>query len=323
MALFQLHALLCSATIGRTSRVQAHGMRVLARGPHRHPSLAAALSGDGHLNLESPTDLDLESLEKRQLGHKVSGVIGCGLRCKHGFPQAFAYDPVTRAPWVVNGVVLPRKTKLESGLFRLSCPLLVKAIDEWEAEGAVQALNDEVRATIDEFETDGAEASLAAKLHTAHMDHAAARKELIGDRLGSVLEEAAAAGEEQQHIADMVLDSGIAGQTRSKVDIKCVHAQLADHLCRSESNGLAAELMSRLEARGVPVRGGDACHAQCNPAVPENAAREQWWYEPNKNKWKLRKRQNRRKAKKAVERGSAGLLVDEELVVRELDRASG
>ena len=83
-------------------------------------------------------------------------------------------------------------------------------------------------------------------------------------------------------------------QTRSKVDIKCVHAQLADHLCRSESNGLAAELVQRLEARGVDVRGNDECRTQCDMSVPESAARASWWYEPAKNKWKLRKRQHRR-----------------------------
>jgi len=289
--------------------------------------------------LEPPSESDLEVLEKRQLGHKVSGVIGCGARCKHGFPQAFAYDPVTRAPWVVNGIVLPRKTKLESGLFRLSCPLLVKAIDEWEAEGAVVALNEEVRSsacrdgmdqTADGTAREAIDDSLAAKLRQAQEEHAAARLELIGDRLPDVLEEAAAAGEEQERIAAMVLESGIAGQTRTKVDLKCVHAQLADHLCRSHSNGLAADLLKRLEDRGVPVRGDDSCHMQCNCNIPEHVARSQWWYEPAKNKWKLRKKQNRRKQKRAAgltagapTSDSGDVCADVDAELRELDRSSG
>ncbi len=283
----------------------------------------AAITGGGHLRLEEATEADLEVLEKRQLGHKVSGVVGCGLRCKHGHPQAFAYDPVTRAPWTCNGVVLPRKSKLESGLFRLSCPLLVQAIDEWESEGAVRAINDEVRAYIGSG--DGRSGSdLAAELESAHIGHAAARREIIGERLQHVLDEAAAAGEEQRRIAAMVLDSGIAGQTRSKVDIKCIHAQLADHLCRSQSNGLAAELVRRLEARGVDVHGIDECRAQCDLSVPESAARASWWYEPMKNKWKLRKRQHRRKEKRAAEGdvSSAGGSASHE-DQGELDRASG
>ena len=34
--------------------------------------------------------------------------------------------------------------KLQGNLFRLSCPLLVEAIDSWEAEGAIGAFNEEL-----------------------------------------------------------------------------------------------------------------------------------------------------------------------------------
>ena len=346
----------CSISFGSSIRASTQGICMRARGFCRtRTEPMASLSGKGGLCLEPPSEDDLEVLEKRQLGHKVSSVVGCGARCKHGFPQAFAYDPISRAPWVVNGIVLPRKSKLESGLFRLSCPLLVKAIDEWEAEGAVQKLNDEIRASAD-VEVDpseGAPQSLAARLDAAHHGHAEARQELIGPRLPQVLEEANAAGEDQRRVVEMVLRSGIAGQTRSKIDIKCVHAQLADHLCRSESNELAAELVRRLETRGVAVRGDDVCCSQCDLAVPERVARDTWWYEPSKNKWKLRKRQHRRREKRvaaaAAAAGSAsgpmqaasgesgtwgvegrdapewlGLpLEEEERRLRELDRASG
>jgi hypothetical protein len=140
------------------------------------------------------------------------------MRCKHGFPQAFAFDPLTRAPWMVNGAELPRKSKLESGLFRLSCPMLVRAIDEWEGEGAVRAINDELREQPGDKSGCSGGGDLAAKLEAAHVGHAAARREIIGERLHLLLDEAAATGEEQTRIITTVLESGIAGQTRSKVE---------------------------------------------------------------------------------------------------------
>ena len=75
-------------------------------------------SSSGYLSLEPLTDEDLAVIEERQLGHQASNIIGVGLRCKHGHPQAFAFDPVGRAPWRGG----ERKSSLESGLFRLSCP---------------------------------------------------------------------------------------------------------------------------------------------------------------------------------------------------------
>ena len=332
-----------STSAARAARAAALGRGALIKG-----------SAASHLRLEPPDERDMRVLEERQLGHKMSNVIGCGARCKHGFAQAFAYDPIGRAPWLVNGAELPRKTKLESGLFRLSCPLLVKAIDDWEREGAVEAINAEVRASADASASaaadgegsararlaalrarriaggdDGAAAAnLAQLLREAHTEHAQARRELIGEKLPRVLEEAAAAGEEQRHIADMVLDSGIAGQTRAKMDIKCVHAQLADHLCRSESNGVAAYLVKRLEERGEEVRGNDECFMQCDLAVPEDVARARWWYEPQKNKWKLRKRLRKRKERQQAAAAEAAAeaaraRVDDDAHERELDRACG
>lgn len=97
-----------------------------------------------------------------------------------------------------------------------------------------------------------------------------------------------------------ILGSGIAGQTRAKADIKCVHAQLADGRCRSDSNGVAAELTRRLERRGVDPRGHAQCRAQCDCRVPESEARAKWWYEPAKNRWKLRRRQQLRKARRSA-----------------------
>lgn len=301
------------------------------------------------LSVTPATPGDLRVLEERQLGHRMTNVAGVGCRCVHGFAQAFAFDPLLRPEKVIGASKQDRskKTRLESGLFRLSCPLLVKAVDEWEAEGAVAGINAEIRAgaglpaltwngqggdtgagagaTGDGGRPGAAAARAAAAaaargagglmgaLDEAHAAHSAARRELIGDRLPALLAEAAADGPVQTQTANLVLDSGIAGQTRSKVDVKCLHAQLADHLCRGESNGVGAHLIERLTARGVETRGTAACRAQCDLRVPESEARATWWYEPEKNHWKIRKKLRRRKAEKVAQysKGVDGACDDE------------
>lgn len=55
--------------------------------------------------------------------------------CRHGFPQAFAFHPVGY--------------KISSGLFRLSCPLLVKAIDKLEEDGGLEDVNDQLEVDVD------------------------------------------------------------------------------------------------------------------------------------------------------------------------------
>ena len=66
------------------------------------------------------------------------------------------------------------------------------------------------------------------------------------EALPAKLDEAEAAGGEKLDTIRFVLESGIAGQTRSKMDVKCLHAQLADTLCRSHSNGVASETMRHM-----------------------------------------------------------------------------
>lgn len=73
------------------------------------------------------TEGDLRSIEERQLRHKAGTSVGVSPPCRHGFPQAFAFDPCGH--------------KVSSGLFRLSCPLLVQAIDQLEDEGGIEDIN--------------------------------------------------------------------------------------------------------------------------------------------------------------------------------------
>lgn len=70
---------------------------------------------------------DLRSIEERQLRHKAGTLVTVSPPCRYGFPQAFAFDPCGH--------------KVSSGLFRLSCPKLVQAIDELEDEGGIEEVN--------------------------------------------------------------------------------------------------------------------------------------------------------------------------------------
>ena len=89
------------------------------------------------LSVEPPTNSDLRVIVERQLGYTGNAteynVFAVGCRCKHGYPQAFAFNPLTRSTPSHHRNPL-RRAPVDSGLFRLSCPWLVKAIDEWEAE---------------------------------------------------------------------------------------------------------------------------------------------------------------------------------------------
>lgn len=154
-------------------------------------------------------------------------------------------------------------------------------------------------------------AGFAEKLREAHAGHAAARQEIIGDQLPELLGQASAEGEKQLEVVQTILDSGIAGQTVSKTDIKCVHAQVADHLCRSSSNAVASMLLQHLEERGISIHGDEQCKVQCDLRVPEREARAHWWYEPSKNKWKLRKRARRRDEQRADRQHREGHGCDE------------
>jgi len=243
-----------------------------------------ALSTPAELSISPPSDEVVQVLE-RQVGHRLSNVVGVGCRCRWGHPQALAWDPLARHG---HG---ERRVPIDSGLFRLSCPMLVKAIDEWESEGAVVALNAEVA-------LNDTSSLRREDLITANIAHATARREIAGERLELLLANETQ-GSHTEKLIRMVASSGIAGQTPHKADVKCLHAQMADHLCRSRSNAVGARIERGLEARGVRLDGDDRCWQQCDLAVPE--AESTWWYTPVKNRWKLRKQKERRRAQRAAQ----------------------
>ncbi len=248
--------------------------------PHTAAELRAAAAG---LSPLGPDDLQTIERQLEQRSHPVA----IGPRCRHGAPQAFVLDPLGRyLNQNHSGRVI-----LESGLFRLSCPLLVKAIDEWEAKGAVVQLNSEIRS----------DARKMDELRRVHRDHASSRATLYAVRARALLDEREADEHSYglREMLEVVLESGVAGQNVDKVDVKCLHAQVADGLCRSaegtmaEANPIASDILGRLRASGVEVMGNAVCHEQCIACVPKEEAK--FHYTSVKNKSKLRKTLRRRK----------------------------
>ena len=155
--------------------------------------LVAAERGLAALAVEPVSAADRRVIEERQLGYRASNVLAVGTRCRHGFPQAFVWDALKR-PAAYDGNAASRGggqaarqgargggasttgRSRSTRLFRLSCPLLVKAADEWEAEGAVVNLNAEVSRS----------PPLAAALDGVNRDHANARR-VLGPRLAALM----------------------------------------------------------------------------------------------------------------------------------------
>ena len=286
----------------------------------------SALQGLG-LNLSTPTAGDKKCVEYHQLGRPDmrfrADMVAVGERCRHGFPQAFMFN--------LEG------KKLHSGIFRLSCPLLVKAIDEWEAEGAVRELNR--RAVAETAEGD----SWRATLPLTNAAHSTIRRAGIRESLLATHVEKKGA-----ETVELVMGSGLAGITPGSNDVKCLHAQVGDHLCRNRAQGSAqagtgpedaaahntvgAAILHELQTqRGCEVKGNSVCVAQCSGCGVSGeagdfaslgsaagvtsgggggvAAEGEWvWYRPVKNKQKnAQTRERRRKLAAAKrERGEAG-----------------
>ena len=79
-------------------------------------------------NSQDVTAKDIEVFI-RQTGQTNPGNAAIGIptncQCQHNFPQVFTLDP------------LPNDRRMNSGLLKLSCPVLVRAIDQLEDEGYI------------------------------------------------------------------------------------------------------------------------------------------------------------------------------------------
>lgn len=191
---------------------------------------------------------------------------------------------------------------MNSGLLKLSCPLLVNAIDAMEDDGYIANFTSKVQAN--EFWKESVQES--------HKKHADARQAIltakstssdnVNDSLNLLKQKLGDRG------ANAFLNSGIAGSTVDKPDVKCLHAWMGDYLFHTASNKnidvdgdqhehlLGAAIASTLaQERQVSLCGTPDCHRYCNPQAvsvegPPKAR--------NKQRLKTRKEKDRRKRKK-------------------------
>lgn len=204
---------------------------------------------------------DIECIEQRHLYRRaVPGasalprqVVGAGSRCKHGWPQAIVYDPLYREK--------PNKSHRLGDTTRLTCPLLVSAVDKLEKSGAMERYNERLLPGGD----------WEGELGKVNEAHRLLRLELIGDRKEELAEVRQLLGEDAFAIA---MRSGLASlRPEAKPDVKCLHAQIADELVRGSGNPIARQALRDIEDQGVQLLGSDECCDNCNVHVPLEQAR--------------------------------------------------
>jgi hypothetical protein len=114
---------------------------------------------------------DVESFI-RQTGQIAAAKAAIGVpsscACRHGFPQAFAMDPI-------------HSGRVNSGLLKLTCPLLVRAVDSLEDEGMISLFNQQLQ---DNNNNNNNNSNYVQQASTdeAHAVHAASRQELLNDK---------------------------------------------------------------------------------------------------------------------------------------------
>lgn len=169
------------------------------------------------------TEDDLICIEQRQLNLPVPDVVAVDNdKCRYGYPQAFAQHPFTH-----KGV--------RTGNLRLTCPHLVKKIDEMEKDGAIALVNDSV--AVDD--------NLKDSFNSINDAWEQFRKVLLSKedirRMEWIKGEKTTAH---------MLESGIIGVTKGKVDdVKCLHAHVADALLRGrEHNPFGRDVLERIDA---------------------------------------------------------------------------
>ena len=180
-------------------------------------------------------------------------------------------------------------------------PLLVEAIDQWEGEGGVRQMTDWLRSD-DRFHStfqkqDGFEA--------ANRVQKKVREELAKDDLHYLSERMG------DFNAQRFLASGIAGIPSSQTfNVKCIHAHVADHLCRrsrdlgsadnqnaNRGNIIGEEALRILgDSKGTDILGNDVCWQQCD--CNREHVDSDWSYTPKKNRQKLKAASIRRQQSK-------------------------
>jgi hypothetical protein len=180
-----------------------------------------------------PTTIDKNVIERRQLVYPVKRILAVeASKCKHGFPRAFVQYPIDGE-------------RSSSGQLRLSCPHLVKAVDEYEiAGGGIKFFNDLMAMPENEQLRENFVATNYRWKAIREASISAREEEVICEKLG-------------QHGKDQFMNSGIIGITLEKTDdVKCLHAHVADELVRGD-NKIGQQTLEILDQRGINARGCD------------------------------------------------------------------
>lgn len=247
-----------------------------------------------------------------------------------------------------------KKRRINSGMVKLTCPLLVRAVDRLEDDGMIQYYNDRlVRHTKNSLD-DGKEEKkedddgdydvklLRESIWESHKAHATARTNILLHR--PTIDNHVNNNDHQDDDDDDVLSyvketlgpngskaffsAGVAGATgkpsssndgnddTTEIDVKCLHAWLADYLFRGEDKSLLGAMVAhRLSSPSKEggegelfqggIKGTIGCHALCDPkggggfVKPPPVAR-------NKQRLKGRKERERRKRRRREEVGEVG-----------------
>eukprot|EP00444_Apocalathium_aciculiferum_P027896 CAMPEP_0183438836 /NCGR_PEP_ID=MMETSP0370-20130417/77635_1 /TAXON_ID=268820 /ORGANISM="Peridinium aciculiferum, Strain PAER-2" /LENGTH=254 /DNA_ID=CAMNT_0025627151 /DNA_START=215 /DNA_END=979 /DNA_ORIENTATION=- len=209
------------------------------------------------------TEADLECIDQRHLYRKPADpgakrelgrqTVGAGGRCRHGWPQAIVYDPLYRER--------PDKSHRLGDTTRLTCPLLVTAIDKLEKGGAMERYNERLLSGAD----------WEGELQKVNEAHRLLRLELIGDRSAELAEVRQILGQQAFAIA---MRSGLASlRPEARPDVKCLHAQVADELVRGGDNPIAKQVLRDIEDQGVLIHGSEECCDNCDVRVALPLAR--------------------------------------------------
>jgi hypothetical protein len=221
-----------------------------ANGLSSHPSSKATRRPSAFPNSHDVSQKDVELLI-RQTGQTGPGDAAVGIpvncQCRHGFAQVFALDP------------LPGNKRMNSGLLKLTCPLLVRAVDQLEDEGFIDQFN----AKLQDADYDESFSALQNAMKDAHHVHASVRMEMLQTEeehqiLQSKLGERGASA---------FLTAGVAGASSDAVsDVKCLHAWLGDYLFRgSDASPLGTMVAEVLLDRGIDLQGTLDCQMFCDP----------------------------------------------------------
>jgi len=168
----------------------------------------------------------------------------------------------------------------------------VQQIDEWEGQGGVREMTDWLRNDASGDKRKGYE--------QANEMQKRIRMELVADDYDKLVTRMG------EYNANKFLESGVAGIPSSQTfNVKCIHAHVADHLCRSsqskntnastdEGNIIGEHALNILQnRRGVPILGNDVCFQQCS--LHHERQPSDWNYVPKKNRQGLRSTRERRK----------------------------